>query len=573
MRLQRNSPMLRVYFGVLIGAFAFAQAPPADEGIAVSDATVIAKCSGCHKKDDKGNLTRISWIRTNPEGWQQAIKRMVRLNGLQITPEEARHVVQSLSTTHGLAPEEARAGAYYVEKRYLDETIPDAVRMPCSSCHPYGRVMNWRRSSDEWKLLADMHTGYFPVAEWTVFRNPPRFQDPPPPAPGAPPPDNRHPVEKAIEQISKNFPLHTPEWADWRASMRTSKLGGRWIVTATQPGKGKFIGEMTIEPSSAATPDVLSTKTRLASVNGGAPIELSGRANIYTGYAWRGRATGAGGATPDLPKEARQVMIVSRDQQRAAGRWFWGAYDEFGFDVTLRRAGDPMIHTVDVTRLRSGAKAQRVRIFGDQMPTGLTPSDVDLGAGVTVARIVSQSASELVVEVDVADSARNGRRDVAVRRLALVGALAVYDKIDYIKPATDSALARLGGNTHPKGYWQFEANGWNRGADGKPNTADDVNLGPVEVEWTVEEHLAIYGDDDRDFVGGLSKSGFFTPAAEGPNPKRKFSRNNYGDVWAVATYKGSDAATAKDGKPMTARCYLIVTVPLYMKWDQPEVAE
>lgn len=573
MKLHRPSFMLqRVVIVSSLVACTFAQTPPpAEDGIPVTDATVIAKCSGCHKKDDKGNLTRISWVRTNPEGWQQVIKRMIRLNGLQLSADEARHVVQSLSNSHGLAPEEAKAGAYFPERRYLDETIPDAVRQPCASCHPYGRAMNWRRSNEEWKLLADMHTGYFPVAEWTVFRNGPRFQEPPPPAPGAPPPDNRHPVEKALEQVSRAFPLHTAEWADWRASMRAPKLSGRWIVTASQPGMGKFIGEMTIEPG--ATPDTFSTKTRLTPLSGGAPLELSGKANLYTGYAWRGRATGPGGSTPALPKEARQVMIVSRDQASAEGRWFWGAYEEFGLDVKLRRAGDPMIHSLDVSRLRTGVNAQRVRVFGDQIPAGLTPADIDFGAGVKVSRIVAQSPNELTVEVDVDSQARNGRRDLAVRRLALVGAVAVYDKVDYVKAPSETALARLGGNTHPKGYWQFEAIAWNRGADGKPNTSDDVNLGPVDVEWSIEEHLAVYGDDDKDFVGQLNSKGFFTPAAEGPNPKRKFSRNNYGDVWVVATYKGADAATAKDGKPLSTRTHLIVTVPLYMKWDQPEVAE
>ena len=49
-----------------------------EPGIPVTDPLVVAKCSGCHSKDDKGNLTRISWERSSPEGWQQAIKRMVR---------------------------------------------------------------------------------------------------------------------------------------------------------------------------------------------------------------------------------------------------------------------------------------------------------------------------------------------------------------------------------------------------------------------------------------------------------------------------------------------------------------
>src|ERR1041384_2751027 len=61
-----------------------------EEGIPVSDPLVISKCSGCHQKDEKGNLSRISWDRTTPEGWQEVIRRMVRLNGLTLTPEEGR---------------------------------------------------------------------------------------------------------------------------------------------------------------------------------------------------------------------------------------------------------------------------------------------------------------------------------------------------------------------------------------------------------------------------------------------------------------------------------------------------
>src|SRR4051812_14833646 len=80
-------------------------APPAEEGIPVTSALVVAKCGGCHKADAKGNLTRISWERTTPEGWELALKRMVRLNGVVLTPAEAREIVQYLASYHGLAPE------------------------------------------------------------------------------------------------------------------------------------------------------------------------------------------------------------------------------------------------------------------------------------------------------------------------------------------------------------------------------------------------------------------------------------------------------------------------------------
>ena len=129
-------------------------------------------------------------------------------------------------------------------------------------------------------------------------------------------------------------------------------------------------------------------------------------------------------------------------------------------------------------------------------------------------------------------------------------------------------MSRLGSEVHPKGYQQFEAVAYQRGADGKLHTADDVELGPVEVEWSVEEFMAVYGDDDKDFVGHLSPTALFTPASDGPNPERKFGRNNYGDVWIVAKTKNEKD---KEGKPLTGRSYLVVTVPTYIKWDQPEV--
>ena len=111
---------------------------------------------------------------------------------------------------------------------------------------------------------------------------------------------------------------------------------------------------------------------------------------------------------------------------------------------------------------------------------------------------------------------------------------------------------------------------YQRGADDKPRTNDDVELGPIEVTWSVEEFYASFGDDDKEFVGTLDSNGLFTPNTDGPNPQRKFSRNNYGDVWVVATSKNEKD---KDGKPLVGRSYLVVAVPTYIRWDQPEVGQ
>ena len=78
---------------------------PDEAGFPVKDQLTLSKCGGCHAPDAKGNMTRISYIRTTPEGWEEAIKRMIRLNGLQLSAEEARSILRYLSDYHGLAPE------------------------------------------------------------------------------------------------------------------------------------------------------------------------------------------------------------------------------------------------------------------------------------------------------------------------------------------------------------------------------------------------------------------------------------------------------------------------------------
>src|SRR6516162_4059088 len=45
-----------------------------EAGIPITDPLVIAKCGSCHARDDQGNLQRLSWERTTPEGWQDAVK-------------------------------------------------------------------------------------------------------------------------------------------------------------------------------------------------------------------------------------------------------------------------------------------------------------------------------------------------------------------------------------------------------------------------------------------------------------------------------------------------------------------
>ena len=534
MRLPRPrglAPYLALCFAGTVFAQSGSSVSPAEEGIPVTDPLVIAKCASCHARDQRGNMERISWERTTPEGWQDALKRMILANGVTVSPAEARAIVKYLSASHGLAPEEAKPVMYEVERRIHDEAnlANEDLRTACAKCHSFARPLSWRRSKQDWKQLADTHATRYKL------------------------PAN----DAAVTFFAQTAALHTPEWNAWSTRTHKTNLTGRWLVTASLLGRGKYYGEMQVDP---AGDDEFNTSVRLTSVNDGSSIVRSGRSLVFGAYAWRGRSKGSGpvgnvqtsSAADDPSSEAREVLWVAPDQSSAEGRWFWGHYQEFGFDVKMRRAvPGPALLLVDQGSLKTGSQANRIRVIGDHFPDQVTPADLDFGPGVTVRRVVSHTASEVVAELDVAADAAPGKRNVALRGAVAPGAMAIYDRIDYIKVTPESAMAAFGDQTYPRGYQQFEAIGYQRGADGKLRTADDVELGPVDVNWSMEVFYATTGSSS-DYVGKVSPAGFFEPAPVSP-------KNNF-DVWVVATAKSE-----KDnkGKPMIGKAYLVVTIPTY----------
>jgi quinohemoprotein amine dehydrogenase len=534
-----------------------------EEGIAVTDQTVQKACGACHRPDDKGQMSRISFQRNTPEGWQSTIQRMASLNGLNIDPQTARQVVKYLSNNHGLAPEEAKPAAFEAERRLIDYkyTASTDTESVCTKCHSMGRVISQRRTKGEWDLLIAMHRGWYPLVDNQAFRR----NGPPPrdPSPDGRPPDLRQPVEKALDHLSKTFPLKTPEWEAWSANMRPARLDGTWALSGWDLGKGAIYGKVTIAADSGS-PDEFTTTISYRVARTGEMVSRTGRGIVYTGFQWRGRSSKGSDDSTAL----REVMFVDRDWRSIEGRWFTGGYDEVGLDVRLERVGaETRLLGTDRTALRTGASNQELKIYGANLPAGLRSADIDLGPGLTVTKVGAVTADLATVSVDVAPAAAVGVRDLFVAGASKSKALAVFNRIDSIKVKPDWAMARVGGVTFPKMLAQFECWAFQNGPDGKPDTPDDINLGLVEAAWSMEEYTATYGDDDVSFVGDLDAgSGRFVPNVEGPNPERKGQRNNIGDVWIVAKY----AADAGDGKPantLRARAHLLVTVPLYMRFD------
>jgi quinohemoprotein amine dehydrogenase len=530
-----------------------------DEGIPITNAKVKTVCGDCHKTDDKGRMSRISFRRTTPEGWQETIRRMVTLNKAEIEPADAREIVKYLSDTLGLAPEESRPAYFETERRLIDfkYTANNDTEQICSSCHSIGRVMLQRRTGKEWDLVVAMHRGWYPLVDTQVFRRfGPASNEP---GPDGRPPDNRHPIDKALAHLKPTFPFTTPEWTSWSATMRSPRLDGTWLLSGYEPGAGPIFGTVTMTANPAA-PDEFTLDTTFKYARTGRTVVRKGRSIVYTGYQWRGRTTVNGDDATSL----REVMSVDRGWQSMTGRWFNGNYDELGPDVTLTRIGrEPVVAGLDRVSARRGSTAQSLRIFGANFPSGVAARDVDFGRGVTVTRVVESTPTQVTVEVDVAADAALGARDLFLSGTLRRGALTVYDKVDFIKVTPSWNMARVGGVVFPKMVSQFEAFAFANGPDGKPDTKDDLPIGPVDAAWSVEEYTATFDDDDVKFVGEVNPStGLFTPALDGPNPQRSGNRNNVGDVWVVATHKPT-----ADGAPMRARAHLVVTVPLYLRWD------
>jgi quinohemoprotein amine dehydrogenase len=552
----------------LVGAEAPIQpVPPTTQvvdGIPVTSNEVRQACGACHPSDAQGRMSRISYRRATPENWELTIKRMLALNNAPVTTEQARVILKYLADNHGLAPDEAKPIMFDAERRMIDFSYSGDTQTHnlCNQCHTVGRVLAERRTPEEWKLLISMHRGVYPGIDGGSggFR---RGAAGGARGGGGATANAKLPMDLATEHLSKAFPLMSTEWSAWSAARAPMRLAGTWALSGRQPGFGPVYGAVTITADPAA-PDGFATTATFTYAKSGTTVKRSGRGLVYTGFQWRGRSS-EGGADADAWREA---SAVSRDQNEITGRWFTGAHAETGIDVTLRRVTrDALVSGTDVASLKAGSTGQTVRIYGANLPSTLAAADVMLGAGVSVQRVVSVTASLATVLVDVAADAAIGPRDLVVAGAVRPAAFVVYDKVDGLTVMPRAGMARVGGIVHPKQYQQFEAMAFHNGPDGKPGTDDDLTLGPVEATWSLEEYNATFVEDDMKYVGELSATGLFTPNVDGTNPERSGNRNNIGDVWVVADH------TPTGGKPVRGRAHLLVAPPVYINWSSTEVGK
>ena len=255
-----------------------------------------------------------------------------------------------------------------------------------------------------------------------------------------------------------------------------------------------------------------------------------------------------------------------------SGRWFTGAYDEIGLDVHPDRAsaairscsarGQPSLQDGDVRRRRCGSSARTCR-------PRCAPRDVDLGQGVTVTRVVSATPDD-----DHGRSGRRGRR--ADRRRATSSSPAPSSRRRSSSTTRSTAIQGDAAGRHgarrrrdlPEAVRSSSRPSPTRTApDGKPDTRTTSTLGLVDAD--VERSR-----NTRRRSTTTTRSSSATIDADGAVhaerstariPKRTGNRNNVGDVWVVATLHADRGA--RHARPLRARAHLLVTVPLYMRWD------
>ena len=488
------------------------------------------RCGGCHQQSTPGHFARISDIRKTPEGWLMTIVRMQHVHQVPIPEADRDVLIRYLADTQGLAPSETTEARYALERRpnASDMTLPGDLQVMCARCHSAARIALQRRDSADWLKHVHWHLAQWPTIEYQQNAR------------------DRLWWQKATtevpEELGKLFSFHTTAWDQWRARPHAD-LSGTWLVKAHEPGQGDSWGTATV---SRAGEDEYTVVYALDSSTGQHQKGES-KSIVYTGFEWRGRANLSG-------RDIREVYAVSEDGQRISGRWFEGEHAEIGADWVAVRATEAQVAAVIPSAAKAGSTT-RVTLLG----SGLD-GPVSFGPG-TRSKVVFKADHTLTVDIQVDAAASPGYRELTIGKLHQADALAIYDRVDRVEVSPAFGIARVGGGKIDPVAAQFEAVAFQDlpGASGKSRP---VRIGVLPVKWSVQP----YNDDakaadDVKYAGRLDPAGRFLPALAGPNPQRKFSANNAGNLSILATLDEGD-------KPVSGKAHLIVTV---QRWNTPPI--
>ncbi len=500
------------------------------------------QCGACHVAGENGKLSRISEQRKTPEGWEMTINRMRLIHGLElsrtdieISTSTTRALVKYLSDAQGLAPQEARDHRYLIEQRLnTQESSEEHHPIMCGRCHSNARYALQRRTKEEWHHLVHFHAGQFPSIEYSLYG---RDRD-----------WLRIALDETVPALAKSYPFESTSWEKWQAAAKPD-LSGQWLLSGRISNQGQLFGTMNVE--STDTKDLYNLKFDGKDLNG-VNRSGTGSAIVYTGYEWRASLTIS-------DTKYRLIMAASPDGMAMTGRLYERDQTSLGGDmVAVRSDGKPRLLSISPTHLQRG-ETEKVQIIGSgfkgpvQVPSGLSAVELNRDSNLIELEISSTSNTSL------------GLKTIVIGDAVLEQGLALHNGIDSLVIEPDYSIARVGevdGNAPPLNAI-FTAYGFNNGADGLPQTDDDLALGIMDdgVSWQVEpwDEIARHYQDTR-YAGLMdSDTGEFKPALSGPNKDRIQSTNNVGNLRVIATLGDGD-------KKLEASSHLIVTV---QRWIDP----
>lgn len=512
------------------GALAFAGLASVSAQAADGESIIRDRCLACHTEtgDAAAPFSRISEQRKTPEGWMVTLNRMHQQRGIVISPEEKRELVKYLADTQGLAPAETKGLRYVLEKEPNSmESFDPLIQETCVRCHSGARIGLQRRTEDEWKSLVHFHMGQQPTAELHAGARDRAWFD--------------IALNQVAPKLGKDYALNTQEWSQWQ-QVEKKALTGRWAMTGFMPDKGQFNATIHV---SRTDKDHYSI-TLDGQYADGTPMKGEGQSIVYTGYEWRASMTING-------TKMRQVLAASADGLSLEGRMYQRDDDIMG--GTVKAVKNTAITAITPSYIKQGER-KLLTISGNHLK-----GKINLGAGLKLVSVVSQNDNSLVVLAEANSKAGVGTRDIKVGRTSADDLLAVYDSVARVEITPSDSIARIGGGGGPipKQKSIYRAVGYAAGADGQAGTADDLRLGYMPASWSIKpfDDIAKH-DNDVKYAGTIDNRGIFTPGDAGPNPERKMSTNNVGNLSVVGT--------VDDGsKRVSGEAHLLVTVQTFVR--------
>ncbi|MEH6470342.1 MAG: quinohemoprotein amine dehydrogenase subunit alpha [Halopseudomonas sp.] len=492
------------------------------------------RCLDCHTEtgNSQAPFSRISQQRKTPEGWEMTLNRMQSLRGLQISSEEKRVLIKYLADNQGLAPTET-AGVRYVleqDRNVVESLANEAIATKCGSCHSGARSALQRRNASEWEKLVHFHMAQFPTIELLAgARDHAWFEQT---------------ITQLVPELAKAYPLESAAWSDWKAAKKSS-FNGSWRLVGWLPEKGEYDARLTVVDSG----DDQYRIELSGQYADGTSLTGSGKALVYTGFEWRANLTIDG-------VKVRQVLAASEDGMSMQGRMFLRSANELGGSVhaVKEQQGGSRLLSLSPSYLKQGER-QTITVQGSNL-TG----KIVLGDGIKLIKVLSRSADRVSVVAEASNNATLGAHPISIGQAKGV-ALAVYDQLARVEVMPNESIARVGGNGGKlaKQKVAFRAVGYAAGNDGQPGTDDDLRLGYMPASWSLKafDEVAEH-DNDLKYAGAIDPStGVFIPGDAGPNPARKMSTNNVGQLAVVATVKDGEQQVSGDN-------HLLVTVPTFM---------